>query len=282
LVGQNIARLAQLCDTFPATRFATIVDDRLALEAISNGLSEGNSRGVDVFIDVDPGMARTGIRPNEHAVRLYQAITDSANLRAAGIHWYDGHIRQTDLSERRLAVDAEYQQLSGLQNQLAVAGFEVPEVVVSGTGAFPLWAQYTEPNMTLSPGTTVLFDVGYRKQFPDMNFRPALAVLTRVISTNRAGHLTLDLGHKSIAADQPAGCRSYLPELPDAKEIHHTEEHLVIETDRASEFSIGDALIAFPYHVCPTSALHQSVSVVEDGQVVDTWSVAARDRKLTI
>ena len=116
------------------------------------------------------------------------------------------------------------------------------------------------------------------EMFPEMNFTPALAILTRVISNNLRGHLTLDVGHKSCAADQPAGRRLFFPELPDAVEKQHSEEHLVIETQRASEFSLGDHLIAIPRHACPVSAVHQSAHVVDGGDIVDQWQIAARDR----
>jgi D-serine deaminase-like pyridoxal phosphate-dependent protein len=99
-----------------------------------------------------------------------------------------------------------------------------------------------------------------------------------VVGTNRAGHLTLDCGHKSISPDQPAGRRTRIPELPDAIEISHTEEHLVVATARAGDYRHGDALVGLPRHVCPTIALHQQAHVVRGGKLVETWPVTARDR----
>ena len=37
-------------------------------------------------------------------------------------------------------------------------------------------------------------------------------------------------------------------------------------------------VVIVPNHVCPTVNLYDELSVVEDGQVVDTWPVAARGR----
>jgi D-serine deaminase-like pyridoxal phosphate-dependent protein len=62
----------------------------------------------------------------------------------------------------------------------------------------------------------------------------------------------------------------------------HSEEHLAIETSRANQFSVGDVLYGVPFHVCPTVALHREAVVVENGRAVGRWTVAARDRMLTI
>jgi D-serine deaminase-like pyridoxal phosphate-dependent protein len=119
-------------------------------------------------------------------------------------------------------------------------------------------------------------------RFPELNFQPALGILTRVISCNRANHLTLDVGHKSCAADQPFGHRLAFPGLTDAKEVMHSEEHLVIETTQAGQFKLGDHLVAIPRHACPTSAAHQFANVIADEHLVTRWKIAARDRVLSI
>jgi D-serine deaminase-like pyridoxal phosphate-dependent protein len=66
--------------------------------------------------------------------------------------------------------------------------------------------------------------------------------------------------------------------LPDAKPVMHSEEHLVVETERAGEFSIGDCLYGVPWHICPTMALHAEVAVVEQGRAERRWEVTARGR----
>ena len=66
--------------------------------------------------------------------------------------------------------------------------------------------------------------------------------------------------------------------IPDAKEVGHSEEHLVIETDQADSFKVGDVVYALPAHVCPTVALHSHLQVVENGAVTTSWEVTARDR----
>jgi D-serine deaminase-like pyridoxal phosphate-dependent protein len=70
--------------------------------------------------------------------------------------------------------------------------------------------------------------------------------------------------------------------LEDATFVTHSEEHLVIQTPRAGEFKVGDALFGIPRHICPTVALHAEAVVVRERRSVDRWKVAARERRLTI
>jgi D-serine deaminase-like pyridoxal phosphate-dependent protein len=134
------------------------------------------------------------------------------------------------------------------------------------------------PGLECSPGTFVLHDHGYSTRYPDLGFTPAALLLTRVVSKPVSKRLTLDLGYKAVASDPPAGKRCILLNLPDYQPVLHNEEHLVVDTPLASHFSPGDALYAMPTHICPTCAMHRHAYVVENGQVIDRWAIAARDR----
>ena len=161
-------------------------------------------------------------------------------------------------------------------------GIPVHRIVAAGSGSFPILAEKGEPQLQLSPGTTVLFDSELAEIFPEMPFVPAIGILTRVVSRNRRNEVTLDVGHKSCAADQPAGNRLRFPQFPNAKEIKQTEEHLVILDPAVNELNLGDAIVALPRHACPTTAVHQFANVISNHQRVAQWEIAARDRTLTI
>ncbi len=151
---------------------------------------------------------------------------------------------------------------------------------MGGTPTFPIHAELDVPGLECSPGTCALHDHGYASRFPDLPFVPAAFLLTRVVSRPRLDRLCLDLGHKAVAAD-PAGPRLSLIEVPDARFVIHSEEHLVVETARAVAFALGSPLYAIPTHICPTCALHRRATVIDNGKVVDEWEIAARDRVLS-
>ena len=116
---------------------------------------------------------------------------------------------------------------------------------------------------------------------PDMDFLPAILLLTRVVSKPGANLLCLDLGHKAVASEVPPP-RVQLLGLPNTRAVGHSEEHLVLETDRAAEFPVGSCFYGIPWHVCPTVALHNEAVVVRNGRADERWRVVGRARMLTI
>jgi D-serine deaminase-like pyridoxal phosphate-dependent protein len=276
-VGPNVRRLLTLVERFPATRFSTIADDEGAIRELSRQAAHARAR-LEVFLDLDIGQHRTGVAPGPHAVHLYRLVNSLSGLQPAGLHAYDGHIQETDLALRTAACDAAFAPVVALREELLRSGFPVPGVVAGGTPTFPLHARRP---VECSPGTTVLWDAGYGKKMPDLPFEPAALLFTRVISKPAPHRLCLDLGHKAVAAEMPHP-RVVFPSLPEAIAVVHSEEHLVIETPRAPEFAVGDALIGIPWHVCPTVALHSEIWALVNHQAIERWPVVARARRLTI
>lgn len=280
-VGPNIRRVVRFLDKFPHVMFAVTGDHPGPIAALGEAVASVG-KAVDVLLDVDPGMHRTGIPIGPPARKLYEQIAATKGLRPGGLHLYDGHNHQKNVAERRAAVRAVWQLAAAFRDELVAAGLAVPRIVAGGTASFPIFAEMDDPIIELSPGTIVFHDWGYSDMYPDLKFTPAAMLLTRVISRPTDDRVTLDLGYKAVASDPPAGSRVIFPDLPDAKAVLQNEEHLVIETSQAERFQPGDELWAIPRHICPTSALHKQVYVVSGAKVVGTWAVAARDRMLTV
>ena len=155
----------------------------------------------------------------------------------------------------------------------------IREFLTGGSPTFGIHAQ--QKDRICSPGTTVLWDFGYGDKHPDLPFLPAAVLLARVISKPGTNRLTLDLGHKSVAPENPHP-RVRFEELPDATPVMQSEEHLVLETERAHEFLIGQALHGIPRHVCPTVSMHGEAVGIEGARATEVWPVTARNRKISI
>ncbi len=281
LVGPNIARAVKFRQRYPEILFSVTADHPAPIAALSTAMSRAGTT-IEVLLDLDTGQHRTGVEAGPQAVELYQAIAAADGLVPGGLHLYDGQNHQSDINERRAAVLACWEEASGLRDELVAQGWPVPRIVSGGTGQFPVYAAIDDPVIELSPGTCVFHDVGYGQMFPDLDFRAAALLLTRVISRPTADRVTFDLGYKAVASDPPADHRVSFPDIPDAGLVLQNEEHLVVQTVLADRFQPGDETLAIPRHTCPTSALHKQVYVVSGGQVVDHWDVVARDRWLTI
>jgi D-threonine aldolase len=280
MVGPNIERLARLLQGYPNTTFRAVVDDPDVAKALSAEL-HGLGRALPVLVDLEVGMGRTGIAPDEEALALYELIEQLPNLELDGLHAYDGHIHDSDPSDRRESTRPGLEKTLALREKILTRGLPVPRLILGGTPTFPIHAEVDVPGVECSPGTILLQDAGYAASYPDLPFVPAALMLTRVVSRPRPGHVCLDLGHKAVAAD-PAGDRLVLLDVPDAKLGKQNEEHLVVATSRAGDAPPGTPLLAIPVHICPTCALHRFAYVIEDGELVDRWEVTARDRVLGV
>ena len=278
-VGINAHRLAELAVKFPETQFSSLADAEETIRFLGSAAQQHNV-ALGVFIEIDCGMARTGIVPGDQAAMLAHVIKDTPRLQFRGIHAYDGHIHDESLDVRRERCDAAFGPVHQFRCRLQGEGIIVKEFVAGGTPTFGIHAAHAD--RTLSPGTTVLWDFGYGDKYPaDLPFQAAAVLLTRVISKPGKNRITLDLGHKSVAPENPHP-RVRFEELPDATVVIQSEEHLVLETERAHEFTIGQALHGIPRHVCPSVSMYGEAYVIEDGKTTERWPITARNRLITV
>ncbi len=223
-------------------------------------------------------MGRTGIPLGQAAVTLYKLIDQLPGVEPAGLHLYDGHLHDSDPAERLAKWETMMEQLKSFRTDVEAAGLPVPVVVGGGTPTFPFHTRYTAHEC--SPGTTLLWDFGYAEKFTDLEFQQAAVLLSRVVSKPGSDRVTLDLGHKGIAAENPHPRVKFIG-LDDAEAVVHSEEHLTLQTDRAGDFRVGDLLHGIPRHICPTVALYDRAYIIRQGKLTAQWQVTARARKLT-
>lgn len=281
VVGPNIQRFAGLAEKYPETSFSCLVDDPGILAAI-----EDSGQAVTLFLDLDCGMHRTGIGPGEAAVELVRKIAGSPGLTFGGIHAYDGHIHDGPVEIRQSRFDEAIQIVDDFLDSLGEAGIEVPLVVSGGSPTFPMHAiraKSAKITWQASPGTPVLWDAGYGEHYPEMGYTAAALLLTRVISKPVPSHISVDLGHKAVSAENPIENRVRFPGLPDVEFVSQSEEHLVLRCAEADSLPIGFPIIGIPYHVCPSVALHDEAIVVRENSVTgELWEITARGRRLTV
>jgi D-threonine aldolase len=277
-VGPNIARFVAMNEAFPEVQFSTIVDN---LEIVDQ-LDEAARRlhqPLGIYVDLDVGMHRSGISAGPQALKLYRFVGQKRWLRPLGLHAYDGQLKNHDLKHLSEQVDEAFQPVWELVTQISKAGMPKPTIIAGGTPTSALLAKH--PSVEVGMGTPVLWDYGQAQVCPEQDFLWAAVLLARVVSRPASKRICVDLGHKAVASEmrQP---RVHFFGLEDAELVMHNEEHLVLETDRAMEHPPGAELYGIPQHICPTVALHQMVYVVRDQQVVETWPVEARNRRLYI
>lgn len=277
-VGVNIQRFFKLMETYPNSEFSTLVDNRKTLNEFISECESKNTK-VALWMDINNGMNRTGTQVGDKAKALYKNMAANLYILAKGLHTYDGHIRNEDISERKNACDSAFEPVLKFKAELDREKLGPIEMVAGGSPTFPIHSK--RPNIESSPGTTLLWDERYSISFKEMYFLTSAILITRVISKPGTHLLCFDLGHKSIAPEMEFP-RVRIFGLENCEQIGQSEEHLVVRCEDADNYEVGDVFYAIPMHICPTVAKYETVSTVENNKITDTWKVAARNQKIKI
>jgi D-serine deaminase-like pyridoxal phosphate-dependent protein len=269
-VGPTLRLLSGVADSFPELRVGMLVEDPEGVQELPHSL--------DPWIDLNPGMDRTGIPLNDPDRIL--ATTRAAGERLVGISVYDGHLHMSDQDQRQREVHRCYERTMELLKDLRPYAPNLTEVVTSGTSTFQAalsFEGFSQAGLqhTVSPGTVVFHDIRSEEENPGFQLSPAALVLARVISNPREKHFTCDAGSKSIAAEAGDPCAivvghsGYQAQSP-------SEEHLPFVVTEGATPTRGEPLLLIPRHVCPTVNLHEEAVLVEADGSTRRVPVAAR------
>jgi len=187
------------------------------------------AKKLKLFVDIDPGMGRTGIRP-DLAPALVQQIARAPNLEFAGLQCYAGQVQHMESpNQRRDASLSALKELGQLRDRLKEQGISPRILSGGGTGTFDI-----DPDARvlseLQVGSYVFMDRQYNDVWTKPGDRPpfetALFVQTTVISANRSGLVTTDAGLKAFATDDgvpviargaPSGAQQFINGAPSGE-----------------------------------------------------------------
>ena len=223
---------------------------------------------------------KTGIAPDETAVALYNVCSKINGIHVVGLHGYDGHLRNPDLTIRKEECDTAFAKMKAVEAEI-LRGANVPKLTLISGGSPSFSIHAKRADVQCSPGTFIYWDKGYDDIFSEYDFKHAAVLVTRVISLPDATKICIDLGHKSVAAENPIDKRVFFLNAPELVPLSQSEEHLVLEAGVGHTYKVGDVLYGLPFHICPTVALFERVVTVENGNAVGEWRTIARDRKIT-
>src|SRR5258705_2434232 len=225
-LGPKLDRFIALIKQYPATIFSCLTDSIAAVNEQSASFSS-NNLNVRVYIDLNVGMNRTGIVPGESAIELANHCRSLPGVSLVGLHAYDGHIRDVDFAAQKEKCDRAFDTVLSLNAKL-----KLPTIIAGGSPTFSVHCR--RPDIECSPGTFVYWDKGYTDLCPEQKFLTAAILVTRIISIPATNRLCLDLGHKSVAAENEIGRRVHFLNASGLQAISQSEEHLVVETENIS------------------------------------------------
>lgn len=268
VMGANARRTVDIARQFPKTHISVLIEAAEQMTAFPHA-----DAGIGIFIDVNPGMNRTGI--GEDRIADICDLGRSVGAAFRGVHYYDGHIASEALAH------AGYDRLLEIVEALSLAGSNPGEVITSGTPAAP-WAlsHHGLKNGSfvhrVSPGTVIYNDMSSLRQLPDFGYVAAALVLSTVVSHPAPNMFTCDAGHKSVSADAGVPTCEVIGR-PDLKPLKPSEEHLPVDANATGNPpALGTQLYLMPRHVCPTVNNFDEALIVIGGEVRGVERVTAR------
>jgi D-serine deaminase-like pyridoxal phosphate-dependent protein len=244
--------------------------------------AKASGKKLKIFVDIDPGLGRTGIRPGEGAVALIEQVANAPSLEFAGLQCYAGQVQHMESPNERRARSLEaLKELGDLRDALKAKGIGVPTLSGGGTGTFDI-----DPDARvlteLQVGSYVFMDRQYNDVWEKPGDRPpfdvSLSVQTTVVSANRDSLATTDAGLKAFATDAEAP--KILSGAPEGANYFFfgDEQGGVFYPPGASKLRPKDVLSCVVPHCDPTVNLYDCYHAVRGDILEAIWPIDARGR----
>jgi len=263
----KLERLANLAGRVP--RMAVAVDTVNNVQELNDACAQADT-SMHVFVELDVGLGRCGVRTYEEGLVVSKAVVDAPNLVFEGIQAYEGHlVLKPDIAVRKNGVEQLLSYVEGFKNHLENHGVPVNEVSGSGTGTHMLTGIgdiYTE----LQAGSYIYMDTRYAGL--GLPFEFAQYILSTVIS-KQPGVAILDVGLKSISTDNGAP----LVVGFERCNIKLSEEHCKLD-DPEGRLKVNDTAVFIPSHCCTTINLYDVAYGIRGGSVERIFEIKGRGK----
>jgi D-serine deaminase-like pyridoxal phosphate-dependent protein len=228
-----------------------------------------------VWLAVDTGLGREGVRDPESAGRLATRLTGFSGLQLSGLYTHEGQFYQSPPSERLSLTDQLHEKLIAYRDAIDPTlplwpGCSVTAALMAGregiTGVRPGAYVFADLALTETTGVQDIEDV-------------ALNVLSAVIDRPEPGLALVDSGTKTLSSDKTKkGIHARPVDGRDFWISNANEEHGYVEGPEVDQLKIGEKIRWIPAHVCTVVNLTDRLIIHESDDIVDTWSVDARGR----
>lgn len=230
-------------------------------------LAGNRAKDLNVVVDLDVGLHRSGVLPGASAVALTKRVL-AAGLNFRGLMGYAGSIQLPSGPEKQRAVRSKLQPLVDTKAILEREGIPVEIVTCGGTSDYAVAG--ASPGVTeIQAGSYLLMDTGSAAYAPD--FLPAVTVLSTVISKTECERIVADAGVKALSSEKG------LPAIKGHSGLRmralHAEHALVDLLEPAAPIQVGDKIEIWVPYLDPTLQLHDRLWGVRNGEVESTMNI---------
>lgn len=248
-------------------------------EAVERGIK------LKVLVDLDPEMGRTGIAYDK-GLGLGKFVVEQPGLELKGIQCYAGTVQHIEsFEERRNESQRRMRLAAEVFHQFKDAGLNCEIFTGTGTGTFNIDCDI--PEMTdFQVGSYCVMDAEYTnigsQDNPDKfdTFKPALTVLSSVVSVNRDDFVTVDAGLKTIYFTPHAPPQVIYPNQGGKWSYawFGDEQGRIYFPSPELKPALGSVVELSASHCDPTINLFNSIYVTRGDKVIDCWDIDLRGK----
>jgi D-serine deaminase-like pyridoxal phosphate-dependent protein len=276
--AESAERCATLAREDP--EFAVVIDHPVGAEGLQ-AAAAAQSVTIQVVIDVDVGLGRTGVADTTAALALGRRIASHPDLRLKGVQGYGGAWQHMVGADKRLAAaKIGLARLAEIVEALRADGHACPLVTGGGTGTFAADTELGVLNER-QPGSYVFMDNQYADALgddPDGAFATSLFVQAQVISANARRWVTVDAGLKAFATDGPPPRPATAPFAADAYFFFGDEHGGLMRPAGSEPIAHGQRVELKVPHCDPTVDRYDRMHMVRGDVLVSIEPIEAARR----
>jgi D-serine deaminase-like pyridoxal phosphate-dependent protein len=229
------------------------------------------------MLAIDTGLGREGVREGATAQRLSAALVSNRHLELRGFYNHEGQLYGAPREQIAAKVEDMLQFLCAIRDRIDPSLALWPGCSVS---ARRIAASSGGRVQAVRPGAYIFGDMSLTRTTGVMaDDEVAVHVLATVIDRPEPGLALIDAGSKTFSSDRTAqNIYAIAADGRDLSVVRVNEEHGYVRGAAVEALRIGERIRFMPAHVCTVINLTNDVSVIESGEVVDTWIVEARGR----
>jgi D-serine deaminase-like pyridoxal phosphate-dependent protein len=283
----GLAWLSGELDRDPGFTFVCWVDSARAVALMDEALrAAGAGREVDVCLELGGPQGRTGVREEQEALRIAEAVVASPVLRLVGTGGYEGAFAHDDSAHSFATVRGWLRRLAALHARLPHE--TARPLVTAGGSAYPdlvteQLAGLADTDVVVRSGAYLIHDDGfYRRVSPfgradrlpgTLPLRSAMHGWARVVSRPEPELALLDAGKRDLPFDEglpePQLVRGGGPLGAAAEITKLNDQHAFLRGPGAAATRVGDVLRLGPSHPCTALDKWTLLPVVEDADASD-------------
>jgi D-serine deaminase-like pyridoxal phosphate-dependent protein len=270
-------RLARLAALARRVRLRVVLDSVEALEALIVACRSGGVR-IPYLWEVDSGAGRLGTPPGAPTADALAGVPRSQECPFDGLMTFGGHAYAA-MSDGDLDAAAEDER-AALAASTAALAERGTDVATRSAGTTPTAHRLSADSgiTELRPGNYVFYDATQVALGLVDRDRCALRVRATVVGRPASDRVILDAGSKALAAERltpRAEGFGFVVGHPELRVERLYEQHAIVHADGPCRLAIGETVDVVPNHACAAANLHRQALVVQEGEVVDTWSIGA-------